>query len=255
MRFLAPELFVPIFCFTLIRRIDYNSRDMSAHFHVDLGPFIIDVQLDDSGVHLQRGPLSQVIAWQQISGATLITSTQFDGLHEKDEEQRAAQYLGQDAFRTIQSLRGKVAQIAIAYRDQKNDLRQTEIPAPLTDQAFLREFQTRLGSRWLGESTNHEHAAKRLHTNPGFFKSIFALLAIIALVAIVFLLGFMGPLLSFLSIQKMLVDLQDGNYASFTSRLITYVALFVIAYFIHRVIRVKLDSLKSRRVARPITKL
>ena len=231
---------------------------MSAHFHVDLGPFIIDVQLDDSGVHLQRGPLSQVIPWQQILGATLITSTQFDGLHEKDEEQRAAQYLGPDALKTIQALRGKVAQIAIAYRDQKNHLRQTEIPAPLTDQAFLREFQTRLGSRWLGECTNHDQAAKRLHTNPGFFKTIFVLLAlfaILAVVAIVFLLGFMSPLLSFLSIQRMLLDLQDGNYASFTSRLITYVALFVIAYFIHRVIRVKLDSLKSSRVARPITKL
>jgi hypothetical protein len=101
---------------------------MSAHFHVDLGPFIIDVQLDDSGVHLQRGPLSQVIAWQQISGATLITSTQFDGLHEKDEEQRAAQYLGQDALKTIQALRGKLAQIAIAIRriicaKQKSPLR------------------------------------------------------------------------------------------------------------------------------------
>jgi hypothetical protein len=53
----------------------------------------------------------------------------------------------------------------------------------------------------------------------------------------------------------MLLDLQDGNYASFSSRLITYVALFVIAYLIHRVIRVKLNSLKSSRVARPITKL
>jgi len=219
---------------------------------------MIDVQLDDSGVHLQRGPLSQVIAWQRISGATLITSTQFDGLHEKDEEQRAAQYLGQDALKTIEALRGKVAQIAIAYRDQKNHLRQTEIPAPLTDQAFLREFQTRLGSRWLGESTDHEQANKRLHTNPGFFRIIFVLLTllgILAVVAIVFLLGFMGPVLSFLSIQEMLLDLQDGNYASFTSRLITYVALLVIAYFIHRVIRVKLDSLKSARVARPITKL
>jgi len=231
---------------------------MGAQFHVELGPFMIDVQLDDSGVHLQRGPLSQVIAWQRISGATLITSTQFDGLHEKDEEQRAAQYLGQDALKTIEALRGKVAQIAIAYRDQKNHLRQTEIPAPLTDQAFLREFQTRLGSRWLGESTDHEQANKRLHTNPGFFRIIFVLLTllgILAVVAIVFLLGFMGPVLSFLSIQEMLLDLQDGNYASFTSRLITYVALLVIAYFIHRVIRVKLDSLKSARVARPITKL
>jgi len=231
---------------------------MGAHFHVELGPFTIDVQIDDSGVRLLRGPLSQTISWQQITGATLITSTQFDGLHEKQEERRAAQYLGPDALKTIQALRGKVAQIAIAYRDDNNHLRQTEIPAPLTDATFIREFQTRLGSRWLGESTDHEQANKRLHTNPGFFRIIFVLLTllgILAVVAIVFLLGFMGPVLSFLSIQEMLLDLQDGNYASFTSRLITYVALLVIAYFIHRMIRVKLDSLKSARVARPITKL
>ena len=122
----------------------------------------------------------------------------------------------------------------------------------------MREFETRLGSRWLGESTDHEQAAKRLHTNPGFFKTIFVLLAllgILAVIASVFLLGFMGPVLNFLSIGKMLLDLQDGNYASFIPRLTTCLALFVIAYFIQRVIRAKLDSLKSARVSRPITKL
>ena len=222
---------------------------MGAHFHVELGPFTIDVQIDDSGVRLLRGPLSQTISWQQITGATLITSTQFDGLHEKQEERRAAQYLGPDALKTIQALRGKVAQIAIAYRDDNNHLRQTEIPAPLTDATFIREFQTRLGSRWLGESTNHEQAAKRLHTNTGFFKTIFilfVLLGIVAVVAIVFLFGSLAPILSFLSITRMSLDLQDGNYVSFASRLITYLALFVIAYFIHRVIRVKLARSNPR---------
>jgi len=221
---------------------------MDAHFHIDLGPFTIDVRLDDSGVHLQRGPHSQTIAWAKISGATVLPVEQVNELREKEREQRALQFLGQDAVRTIEAMSGKVGQIAIAYRDEKNRLQQTEIPAPVTDKAFLGEFQTRLGSRWLGQSANHEQAAERLHTNPGFFKSVFvlaALFAIVAVVAILFLLGFMGPILNIVSIQKMLLDLQDGNYTSFMGRLATYVILFIITYFLHRVIRARLNSMKS----------
>jgi hypothetical protein len=44
----------------------------------------------------------------------------------------------------------------------------------------------------------------------------------------------------------MLLDLQDGNLAGFGSRFATYLALFAIGYFLHRVIRSRLDSLKGR---------
>jgi hypothetical protein len=123
----------------------------------------------------------------------------------------------------------------------------------LADAAYLQEFQTRLGNRWLGETADRQQVAKKLHTNPGFFKTIFVLVAlfgIIALVAAIALLGFLGPVLNFLSIQKMLLDLQDGNYTSFADRLASYVALFVIGYFLHRVMRFKLDALKSSRLSR-----
>lgn len=227
---------------------------MSARFHVDLGPFTVDVQLDDSGVHLSRGPRSETIAWDKISGATLIRSADGDDSEDKRIEQLAAQFLGPEVLQKMESLRNKVGQIVLAYQDENNKKRETEVPAPLSDAAFLQEFKTRLAGRWLGESRDRQQAAKRLHTNPGFFKTLFVLVALIGVltvVAAVGLLGFLGPVLNFLSIQRMLLDLQDGNYPGFVSRLATYAALFVVGYFLHRVIRSRLDSLKSRPGRRP----
>lgn len=213
---------------------------MSAHFHVDLGPFTVDVLLDDSGIRMQRGPLAETIPWAQVSGATLLRELHHDESEDQQDEERAAKFLGAAAAQTVHSLRGKVGQIDLAYRDGKNNLQETQVPAPLDDPAFLQEFQTRLGPRWLGESSDRQQAAKRLHTNPGFFKIIFVLVAlfgILAVVAAIALFGFLGPVLNFMSIQKMLLDLQDGNLASFAYRLITYIALFVLGYLLHRTIR------------------
>jgi ABC-type multidrug transport system fused ATPase/permease subunit len=222
---------------------------MGAHFHVELGPFTVDVQLDDSGIRMQRGPLSQFIAWEKISGATLITTVDRDESENKRDEERAAQFLGVDAAQKIHELRDKVGEIIIAYRNARDHLSETEVPAPLTDATYLQEFQSRLGERWLGESTDREQAAKRLHTNPGFFTSVFALLAIFGILAIaagIGLFGLLGPILNFLSLQRMLLDLQDGNYSSLVSRALSYLGLFAIGYLLHRVIRAKLNAYKGR---------
>jgi hypothetical protein len=221
---------------------------MSAHFHVELGPFTIDVQLDDSGIHMKRGPLTQSIPWDKISGAALIRSIADRDDQDKDELQ-AAQFLGAAAAQKVRELRDKVGEISLAYRDDHNCLREIEVPAPLTDSAFLKEFEQRLGPRWLGESKDRQQVAKRLHTNPGFFKTILvlgALFGVVAVIAAILLFASLGPLLNLLSIQKMLLDLQDGNLAGFGSRFATYLALFAIGYFLHRVIRSRLDSLKGR---------
>lgn len=227
---------------------------MSAHFHVDIGSFTVDVLLDDSGIHSQRGPLPETIPWEKISGATLLRELHHDASEDQQDEERAAKFLGAHAAQTVHSLRGKVGQIALAYRDDKNHLRETEVPAPLDDPAFLQEFQTRLGPRWLGESSDRQQATKRLHTNPGFFKTAFVLVAlfgILAVVAAIALFGFLGPVLNFMSIQKMLLDLQDGNLASFAYRLVTYFALFILGYLLHRTIR----SLFADRRARIVSAL
>jgi hypothetical protein len=226
---------------------------MSSAFHVAVGPFIIDVRLDDSGIHMQRGAFSETIAWEKISGATLFREPHHDESQAQQEEERAAKFLGADAVQKIRSLRDKAGQMVVAYHDDKNHLHESQIPAPLDDPAFLQEFETRLGPRWLGESVDRQQAAKRLHTNPGFFKMMFVLVAlfgIIAVVAAIALLGFLGPVLNFLSIQKMLLDLQDGNLMSFASRLATYVALLVIGFLLQRTIRGLFVAQRARIVSK-----
>jgi hypothetical protein len=223
---------------------------MSPNFHVDVGPLVMDVQLDDSGIHMQRGGFgpsrSTEIPWEKITGATLIRP---EREHNSNQEtQHAEQFLGEEAVHQLKELEGKVGQIVVAYHDEKNCLQQTEIPALLTDAAYLQEFQTRLGKRWLGETADRQQVAKKLHTNPSFFKTISILLVlfgIVAAVGAIALLGLLGPIMNFMSIERMLLDLQDGNYTSFAYRLATYVALFVIGYFLHRVIRTRLDAFKG----------
>jgi len=230
---------------------------MSSGFHVDAGPITIDVQLDDSGIHLQRDTLGrkhiESIPWGKITGATLVRPAKEDVADEQKEE-RMAQFLWPQAVQKFHELQGNVGQIFVAYRDEKKRLQQTEIPALLTDSAYLQEFQTRLGPRWLGETPDRRHVDKKLHANPGFFKTIFvlvALLGIVAAIAAVGLLGFLGTILNFMSIQKMLLDLQDRNFVSFGYRAASYVALFFMGYWLQRVIRAKLDAMKRPLPSRP----
>ena len=229
---------------------------MSASFHIDAGPFSLHVDLDDSGIHLSRETLGRTqiefIPWDRITGATLVLP-KTDDKADKEQEERMAQALGPEAVSKYRELQGKVGQIFVAYRDGKNRLRQADVPAPLTDPAYLQEFHTRLDARWLGETKSRQQVEKRLHTNPGFFKTIFALVAllgVVAVIAAVGLLGLLGPILNFMSIQKMLLDLQDGNLVSFGYRVASYVALFVLGYFLHGAIRSWRDAIRRPRTSR-----
>jgi hypothetical protein len=226
---------------------------MGANFHVEAGPFRIDVQLDAAGIRMERtgfGPAqNKNIPWDKITGATLVRPSEQEAAGDQNEE-RLAQVLGPEAVQKYHQMKGKVGNIFVAYRDEKNSLREAEVPALLTDAAYLQEFQTRLGARWLGETRDRQQVAKRLHTNPGFFKTIFvlvALLGIVTVVGAVLLFGLAGPILNFMSIQKMMLDMQDGNYASFASRLAVYVALFAIGLGLHWAFRSWLDSMRRTR--------
>ena len=222
----------------------------------------MDVQLDDSGIHLQRGGFGPVhstnIPWEKITGATLVSAeypTHHSGRDDEsadsetsEEIQRAAQFLGAEAAQKLKELQGKVGQIFVAYRDERNHLQQSAIPALLSDAAYMQEFRTRLGKRWLGETFDRRQVEKKLHTNPGFFRTIFVLLmlfGIVTLFGIIALFGLLGPIMNFMSIERMLLDLQDGNYTGFSSRLATYVSLFVIGYFLHRVMKTRFDAYKA----------
>jgi hypothetical protein len=228
---------------------------MSAGFHVEAGGFSIRVDLDDSGIHMSRRTLaraqSESIAWDKITGATLVRPTVADSAEVQKEEQMV-QWLGPEAVAKFHELSGTVGQILLAYHDERNRLQQAEVPAPLADLAYLQEFETRLGARWLGETRDRSQADQKLHTNPGFFTTALVLVALFGAVAIVAgigLLGLFGPALNFMSIQKMLLDLQDGNFSGFGYRLLSYVALAILGYLLHRVIRSWLDARK--RPGRP----
>jgi hypothetical protein len=228
---------------------------MSASFHVDAGPFSIHVDLNDSGIQMSRIALGRAhtesIPWNKITGATLVRPCAEDAATE--QEGRIAQFLGPEAVAKFHELRGKVGQICVAYRNERNRLQQADVPAPLADAAYLQEFQTRLGARWLGETKDGTQVGKKLHTNPGFRKTVFVLLALLGIVAAIgtiALLGFLGPILNFMSIQKMLLDLQDGNFVGLSYRLASYVALFVLGYVFHRVIRTKVDAMRRPRPPR-----
>jgi hypothetical protein len=226
---------------------------MSASFHFDAGPFSITAQLDDNGIVLRRktlaGEHAERVPWNMVSAATLVRPGETSADEQKEDE-RIAQLFGADAVAKYRELHDKVGQIFIAYRDEQNRLEQMEIPAPLTDPAFLGEFQSRLGSRWLGETRDRQQVEKRLHTSTGFFKTAFVLVALVGVLAVVAgiaLLGLLGPVMNFLSIHKMLLDLQDGDYVNLMYRLASYAVLFVLGYVLHRVIRSKLDALKRPR--------
>lgn len=226
---------------------------MSASFQVDAGGFSIHVDLDDTGIHMSRRVLAptqtESILWDKITGATLVRPVAADRADRQEQEQMA-QFLGPEAVAKFYELEGTVGQIFIAYHDEKNRLQQAEVPAPLSDAVYLQEFQTRLGARWLGETQDRNQVEKKLHTNPGFFKAVFvlvALLGVVATVAGIGLLGLLVPILNFMSIQKMLLDLQDGNFVGLSYRLASYVALFILGYLLHRVIRSRLDAMKRPR--------
>src|SRR5262245_49799156 len=135
---------------------------MSASFHFDAGPFSVTVRLDDGGITFRQNTLArertETVRGGQVSRATLVRPEQ--------ESERIARLFGAEAVAKYRELHGNVGQIFLSYRDDRSRLRQMEIPAPLADPAFLGEFQSRLGGRWLGETRDRRQAENRLHTNP-----------------------------------------------------------------------------------------
>jgi len=212
---------------------------MSPKFDLDIGPFSVHVLADEAGVTLGRGTMHREVPWDRITGAVLVREKQQIGDDDREKGEKIAEVLGgPDLLARLKAMEGHMGKIVFAYRDDQDKRRQLEVPVPLDDPAFLSEFQSRLGARWLGEVADQHEAEKAIHTSAGFFKTVFILLVLLGIVAAVLLLGFfslLGPVLNLLSIQRMLVDLQDGDYAHFATRLMMYLALFVIAYFLRRI--------------------
>jgi hypothetical protein len=140
--------------------------------------------------------------------------------------------------------------IVFGYRNERGRKRIFDFYFPVNDPRYLQEITARIGSGWHGEVADRHQAEKKLGTAPGFFKTILFLIVLLLVVAVLGMFGFftaLGPAFNFLSIQRMLLDLQDGEYASFGFRLMTYVVLFVLAYLIRRWWRVRTTQRRARR--------
>src|SRR5262245_15065923 len=102
---------------------------MSASFHIDAGPFVIHVDLDDTGIRMSRNALGRAhtesIPWNRITGATIVLPDEEDRASEQEE--RIAQSLGPEAAAKFNELQGQVGQICVAYRDERNRLQQTDL--------------------------------------------------------------------------------------------------------------------------------
>jgi len=223
---------------------------MSPEFRQTLGIYTLDVKVDDTGVSMNGGPFQYAVAWDRIAGACLMNPKKIGDIEDKHALQRASLLFGgPENVAKLLDLEQAMRQVSIAYRDNNNHLRKIEVPIPMDEPGFLQELQSRLGKRWLGEVRDEHEAEKKLHTAPGVFKTIFILAVLFTVVAAVLVLvfiGMLGPFLNLISIEQMLLSLQDGDYAGFGSRVLVYVALFVLALFLRRIWNSRLQAMKAR---------
>jgi hypothetical protein len=241
---------------------------VTLQYKIELGMFLFEARLDDSGVFLQRGAMSQALRWDQVYGAALLGNSpkphghsgqnpshpasldprpdsRPDSPHDsstdsqqKELSERAARVFGDsEMLAKMKAMQDRFETITFGYRDARGRRKTLDFPIPADDPRYLQEISSRLGSRWLGEVADHHQAEKKLGTAPGFFKLALVLIALLVAIALVAVFGFftaLGPAFHFLSLQRMLLDLQDGEYASFGTRLLGYLALFVLGFQIRR---------------------
>lgn len=229
---------------------------MNLQCKIEIGIFAVEASLDDRGVVLQRGPVRQELRWNQVYGGGLLRNDRKPQQDPQEQEslERAAQLFGgPQGVAKMRALQEHFQGVALAYRDDRGHRKILEFPAPVDDPRFLQEITSRLGPSWHGEFADLREAEKKLGTAPGFLKMAFVLIVIliaIALVAFLGLFSLLGPAFNFLSLQRMLLDLQDGEYASFGMRLLTYVVLFVLAVLIRRWLRDRMAARRAR-IAKP----
>jgi hypothetical protein len=232
--------------------ISLKSLPVNLQYKFELGMFTVEARLDDSGIFLQRGPVSKQVHWDQVYGAALLRNIPDSHLdvHPKEFDERAAAMLGgPEALAKISALQDKFRAVAFGYRDERGRRQLLDFYFPVDDPRYLQEIAARVGSGWLGEVQDRHQAEKKLGTAPGFFKIAFVLIVLLVAVALVAVLGFfsaLGPAFNFLSLQRMLLDLQDGEYSSFGIRLLTYLALFVFAFLIRRWLRNRMAERRAR---------
>jgi hypothetical protein len=233
---------------------------MSPHFKAEMGMFSLEATVDDHGITVLQGPMRKSLTWEQVTSAVLVNEPQHKEVRVKPQEipegvakafggpeALAKMFGGPEALAKMQEFGERLQKIAVGYRDEHGK-HKLEVIFPRDDASFVQEFQSRLGKRWLGEVADMHAAEKKLHTAPGVFKTIFVLVALFGIVALLAGLAFfsmLGPVFNLLSIQRMLQNVQDGDYGELATRLLTWAALFVMAYFLRYWWRARVNAMKA----------
>lgn len=240
---------------------NYGSRDsgyiilspVSASFQVEAAGFRLCVIADENGIGLERGPFRQSIPYPQITGAIRISTPEpWELPAQRIPPELLSRLGGVEGLAKIQELSKSIGTIVVAYRDDSGRKESVQVPYSLADPAIPRELQSRLGSRWLGETANQADAEKRLKLGPGIFTTVVVALALLLIVALLAAMPFyliLAPALNILSIQKMLVNFQDGDYVAFGTSVFAYFAIFVMMHIARRVWRSRVTM--RRRAAHP----
>jgi hypothetical protein len=229
---------------------------MSPQFQFDFGILKFDVTVDAQGITLLRGPMRTVVSWEKVTGAALVHELPEpeDEPEEAARSARAAAFTGgAEALARMKELRHTMRRVSVAYLDELGKRQKLDVPVPAADPSFLQEFQARLGQRWLGEVADQRAAEKKLRTGPSLSKKIFvlaALLVIVGLLALFGLFSVLGPVFQLLSIQAMLQDFQDGEYAALAAHLGAYAITFAMGYLLHLWWRGRLSMLSAAFRAR-----
>ena len=224
---------------------------MSPQFQFQVGPFSFSVATDATGIQMSRGSITKHFTWDSIAGALLVRPEPADGDSDGRDLANAKRFLGPSFdVEKLKGLRDSMATIHIAYREKGRRVTHEEIPFPISDGGFLEEFQTRLGARWLGEAADSRAAERKLHTAPGVVKILGFLFLFLAALVIALAFGLFtlfAPVLNILSIRQMYEDFSDGDYASFGTRLLVYVALFIFAHLLRKAWRARMEARRASR--------
>jgi hypothetical protein len=227
---------------------------MTPQIQLDFAGIHLQLTVDERGIDWQSGPRHQFVEWKQITGAVLLKEDRERDLSAAEiPEVLVQRFGGAEGLAKILELQTRYGQIRLAYRDRRNAREALDIPYDKEDSQVLNEVKNRLGSRWLGEVPNSKIASEKLKLNPGFFKTslfLIVFLSVIILAAGFLLNAFLAPVFNLLSVQRMLLNLQDGEYGAFASSFSIYACLFVLAYVARRAWRVRATARQTRSLTR-----
>jgi len=226
---------------------------MAPQLQIEFAGMCFELTLDQNGIDWKGLPRNQFVAWNQVTGALRLKEDPLHGLSPTDIPAPFLQRIGgSEGVAKLMELRDRYGLIRIAYRESHGSKETIDVPYDKSNPVVMSELQSYLGDRWLGEAADNQVASKKLRLDPGFLKVSFFFIVFLLLLAVAAVLAFgmlLGPAFNLLSIQRMLLNLQDGDYRAFGTSFSVYAALFLLAYLARRAWKTRWSARQVRSSA------